>query len=256
MVFLLACRDEKGIDESATPLQVLTQISGEASDNINEVDQISETIFGKLEPVLEETYAVAEYIDSRNGKLSKEDRRKVLDRVKTIHLVMKDLSENRDYWKEQLQFSVKEASKITEGGDEYLQIHAEETRRLEKKLKSAKRSGKIPENRLNAMALAVSLSNQKTDLYRNLVTALKDFEENNLATGNQIEEFLEVISESALITRLMLELMEVEVHGDQIKENLKGLQELNTYMDNINLSLQKLGKSLMEMQRITSGMNN
>lgn len=247
-VMVLGFRTLSG-QSDPSPAEMLTEITGEAKDTGDEVKAISNSIFDILNPTIEETYELSEFID-KGSNLTKAEKEEVLGRVSDIHQVFKELSEDKDHYKAQLDFSMQEATRILRDGQKMQEHYDKETEKLKKRFDSSKNDKKISELRLNTMKLAVSLSEERSKVFTRVHQNLGEFKDFNSATRDDIKEFLEVIDESALTTGIMVELMEVEVQGEMIKANLQGLQDLSKYIENINKSLQKLGKSLMELQRM------
>jgi len=249
VILLLLSNVLLSAQQMESPVEVLTRITGDAKDTGDEVESVTQTIFGILRPTIEETYELSEFIDARKA-LSKDEKQHILERVSGIHQVFKNLAEDKEQWKAELNFSMEEATRILREGQKYQEHYDNETVKLKKRLKSAEDKSNISEMRINTMKLAVSLSEERSNMFRKVHHNLGEFKDFNKSTREDISEFLEVIDESALTTSIMVELMEVEVQGDLIKDNLQGLQDLSKYIENINKSLQNLGKSLIELQRM------
>lgn len=232
-----------------TPAETLETLNNYAKENNEHINEISKTIFEHLDPAIQEAYELSELVQ-KSSQLSIDEHRIIYDKLSRINAVYQSLKNDQDYWKRELKQSLNESQEIIQFSKSEAQKYANQTKKLKTRLEQAQKSGNAIESQLKTMEMSVKLSNTREQIFDQFIEALQNAQIDHKNVNKKIEQFLDVISEGAIATSIMLELTEISIKKDQIILNLEGLEQLDKYIEDINQSLQKLGESLIELESI------
>lgn len=241
------------IEES--PVDNLTKMSEDAGETGEDMERIYNSIFKILDPSIKETFELADYVREKEGTLSTEDEGHILEGVKKIYKTFSELAQDKEYWSRELEGSVAEVLDLVKEGENMRDKYAKETEKLMQRFDEKSREG-IPEVRQRMMIMGIELSKERAKLFHSFHKQLDEYKDFNDNFRHDINEFMEVIHESAITTQMMVELMELRVQREVILDNLDGLLNLEEYINNINQSLQQLGEALLKLQNMADEYNN
>lgn len=232
-----------------TPAETLETLTEYAKDNAEHVNEISKSIFQHLDPAIQEAYDLSKIIEN-SSKLTVDEHRLIYEKLSRINAVYQSLKNDREFWKRELQQSLEDSKEIIRSSKIEAEKYANQSKKLKARLEQAKRSGDAIESQLKTMEMSVKLSITRQRIFDNFTEALENAKIDHKHVNKKIEQFLNVISEGAIATSIMLELTEISIKKNQIISNLEGLEQLDKYIEDINKSLQNLGKSLIELESI------
>jgi len=232
------------------PAKVLTNMSEDAAKTGKDMERMRNSIFDILDPAIKKVLSLSDLLNDKGGVLNKEEHDSILESVKNISHTFEDLSKNKEKWKYELESTIHDVLDVLKDSQKHMEKYQSETDVLSDRLKKKNADG-LPEIRKEMMQMGINLSAQRAKLFSEFHQQLGEYKDFNENVRDDIGEFLNVIEESAITTGLMVELLEVSAQREVILKNLDGLLNLESYMKNINDSLQNLGRALMKLQKIT-----
>jgi len=232
------------------PVEVLMDLSEQAGDTGAEMERMHQSIFEILDPTIQEVFDLAKFINQTEGQLDGKAHQQVLETVRGIYESFEALAQDKDKWKYELESTLKDVLDLLREGERHKNEYAKETEKMVQRFRQ-KKAEDVPELRQDMMQMGIDLSKKRERMFTDFYDQLGEYKNFNEDVRDNIEEFLDVIEESAITTAVMVDLLEVSAQRDVILKNLNGLQHLEEYMKNINESLQELGQALMKLQSIT-----
>ncbi len=233
----------------------LLNISGEAAEETAEIQGVVNELFQSIEMAIQETNQIAEDLiqaEQSGEKLSKQTKETIKTRIEKIHEVYSNINQNESYHKSTIQRSAMDAKEIVQQTDRILKREGQEYNEV---VDQIKRIGTVSPNderydELRALKTKKNLRNIIVQTLTEFNNEIKNFESNHTVSQDRIDNFFKQVGYSKEVTALMIEVLDLSIKVDMIKENVKALQEIDKYTKEMYESLDNLSRSLESLKEI------
>jgi len=234
----------------------LLELSGGAAKETKEVQQVVNDLFKSIKTAIEEADQMAEELTNaeQNGQvLDKEAKENIKKRIEAIHKVYTKITRDERHYKNVLYNSSNDANRIVSNTNQVLQREKAEYKKTEQYVKRLSNKSSLTEDEENALRNLRTQLNLRRIIIETLEqfnSEMKNFKQNHSISKEKIESFFSQIKYSSETTGLMIEVLDLSIKTEMIKENVKAIQEIDKYTREMYESLDKLGRSLDVLKNI------
>ena len=233
----------------------LLNISGKAAEETAEIQGVVNDLFQSIELAIQETNQIAEDLiqaEKSGEKLSKDTKETIKARIEKIHGVYSNINQNERYHKTTIQRSATDAKQIVQRTDQILNRETQEYKQVVDKIKKIGSVSAKDEkyDELRALKTKKNLRKIIVQTLTEFNNEIKNFESNHTVSQDRIDKFFKQVGYSKEVTALMIEVLDLSIKVDMIKENVKALQEIDKYTKEMYESLDNLSHSLESLKEI------
>ncbi len=233
----------------------LLSLSGQASKETQEIQNIVNELFKNIELAIEETNEIANDLivtENRGDKLSKETKSKIKSRIEKIYTVYSNINYDESYYKKLLRQSSLDARRIV---NQTSQILAREEQEYNNVVLQINRLGKVDSaseeyDELRALNTKQNLRKIIVETLAEFNSEMGNFNSKHSDSKDRIDRFFKQVGYSKDVTALMIEVLDLSIKVEMVKENVQALQEIDKYTTQMYESLESLSNSLNSLKEI------